>query len=65
MPRKTEDIQPDTTDRPDGLREGVMSDPTGVEMGVITDATQNVFGRPKNPFPMNHTGKKREMKDKT
>ncbi|MEI3607195.1 hypothetical protein SPD48_16060 [Pseudogracilibacillus sp. SE30717A] len=34
MPRKESDTNQKITPNPDGMREGVMSDPTGVQYGI-------------------------------
>lgn len=53
MPRDTEDILSERTNYPDGRKEGVMNDPTGVQIGITTGQRGNVLGKQRNPYSIN------------
>jgi len=60
MPRKGRDTNRETTPRPDGFKEGVHNDPTGIQYGVEVGNKKVI-----NPADIaNMTNEKSERKEK-
>lgn len=51
MPRDKQGVNVETSPHPDGLKEGLMNDNMGAEMGVVSGPTNELI-QEKNPYPI-------------